>query len=108
MVSSANSRSMSRTSCLVSRGFIVRSEPVAKEDDAEVLSIEGREVRVTHPSKPYFTKETKLSKLDVVRYYLAVAGGALNGIANRPAVLNRFVNAPAGKEFYHHRAPPNR
>src|SRR5260370_36336426 len=108
MVSSANSRSMSRTSCLVSRGFIVRSEPVAKEDDAEVLSIEGREVRVTHPSKPYFTKETKLSKLDVVRYYLAVAGGALNGIADRPVVLKRFVNGADGEGFDQQRAPTKR
>ena len=35
-----------------------------KDDTAEVLSIEGREVRVTHPDKPYFSKQTKLSKLD--------------------------------------------
>jgi DNA ligase D-like protein (predicted polymerase) len=81
---------------------------VAKEDDAEVLSIEGREVRVTHPSKPYFTRETRLSKLDVVRYYLAVAEGALNGIADRPIVLKRFVNGADGEVFYQKRAPPRR
>jgi len=81
---------------------------VAKEDDAEVLSIEGREVRVTHPSKPYFTKETKLSKLDVVRYYLTVTAGALNGIADRPIVLKRFVNGADGEVFYQKRAPPKR
>jgi bifunctional non-homologous end joining protein LigD len=81
---------------------------VAKEEDAEVLSIEGREVRVTHPSKPYFAKETKLSKLDVVRYYLTVAAGALNGIADRPIVLKRFVNGADGEVFYQKRAPPKR
>ena len=48
---------------------------VATKEAAEVLSIDGREVRVTHPSKPYFSREAKLTKLDVVRYYLAVARG---------------------------------
>jgi len=44
-----------------------------KAEDVEVLSVEGREVRVTHPAKPYFTRETRLSKVEIVRYYLAVA-----------------------------------
>ena len=48
-----------------------------KDDPAEILSIEGREVRVTNPDKLYFSKQTKLSKLDLVRYYLLVAPGAL-------------------------------
>ena len=42
------------------------------EETSEVLTIEGREVRITHPDKPYFSRETKLTKLDVVRYYLSV------------------------------------
>ena len=46
----------------------------------ELLSIDGREVRVTHPNKLYFSREAKLSKLDLVRYYLAVAPGALAAI----------------------------
>ena len=50
---------------------------MSKEEAAEVLSIEGREVRVTHPDKLYFSQQTKLSKLDFVRYYLSVAPGAL-------------------------------
>ncbi len=45
-------------------------DSLMKDDKAEVLTIEGREVRVTHPDKPYFSKQTKLSKLDLVRYYL--------------------------------------
>ena len=40
-----------------------------KDETAEVLSIEGREVSVTHPGKPYFSKQTRLSKLDLVLYY---------------------------------------
>jgi bifunctional non-homologous end joining protein LigD len=81
---------------------------VGKAEAAEVLSIEGREVRVTHPDKPYFSKQTKLSKLDVLRYYLAVAPGALAGIVDRPIVLKRFVNGAEGEAFYQKRAPSER
>src|SRR5881398_3722588 len=79
-----------------------------KDDTVEVLSIEGREVRVTHPDKPYFSRQTKLTKLDLVRYYLAVAPGALAGIQDRPLVLKRFVNGAEGEAFYQKRAPARR
>ena len=79
-----------------------------KEEDIEVLTIDGREVRVTHPDKPYFSKQTKLTKLDLVRYYLAVAPGALAGIRDRPIVLKRFVDGAEGAAFYQKRAPTSR
>src|SRR6184192_1112242 len=79
-----------------------------KDDTAEVLSIEGREIRVTHPDKPYFSRQTKLSKLDLVRYYLSIAPGALAGIQDRPVVLKRFVDGAEGQPFYQKRAPANR
>jgi DNA ligase D-like protein (predicted polymerase) len=78
-----------------------------KNEGNVVLLIEGREVRVTHPEKPYFTKQTKLTKLDLVQYYLSVAPGALAGIRNRPIVLKRFVNGAEGEAFYQKRAPAN-
>ena len=81
---------------------------MAKEESAELLSVEGREVRVTHPDKLYFSRETKLSKLDLVLYYLAVAPGALGGIRDRPIVLKRFVNGAEGEAFYQKRAPGER
>jgi bifunctional non-homologous end joining protein LigD len=81
---------------------------VAKEEAAEVLTIDGREVRITHPGKLYFSKETKVSKLDLVRYYLSVAPGALAGIEDRPIVLKRFVNGAEGEAFYQKRAPADR
>ncbi len=81
---------------------------MSKQDDAEVLSIEGREVRVTHPGKLYFSKEIKVSKLDLVRYYLSIAPGALTGIRDRPIVLKRFVNGAEGEAFYQKRAPADR
>jgi bifunctional non-homologous end joining protein LigD len=77
-------------------------------DKPELLTVAGREVRVTHPGKPYFTREAKLSKLDVVRYYLAVADGALAGIRDRPIVLKRFVDGAEGQAFYQKRAPDTR
>jgi DNA ligase D-like protein (predicted polymerase) len=80
---------------------------VAKEEAPEVLAIEGREVKVTHPSKIYF-EEAKLTKLDLVRYYLSVAPGALQGIADRPVVLKRFVDGAKGEAFYQKRAPEKR
>jgi bifunctional non-homologous end joining protein LigD len=78
---------------------------VGKKEHAEVISIAGREVRITHPDKLYFSKQTKLSKLDLVRYYLSVAPGAINGICNRPLVLKRFVNGAEQEAFYQKRAP---
>jgi DNA ligase D-like protein (predicted polymerase) len=73
----------------------------------EVLHIEGRDVTITHPDKPYFAQAAKYSKLDVVRYYLSVAGGALRGIRDRPIVLKRFVNGAEAPAFYQKRAPAN-
>ena len=57
------------------------------------------------PRKPYFSKQVKLSKLDLVRYYLSVADGALRGIMDRPLVLKRFVHGADGEAFYQKRAP---
>jgi bifunctional non-homologous end joining protein LigD len=81
---------------------------VKKADSAEVLQIEGHEVRITHPDKPYFSKQTKLSKMDLVRYYLSIAPGALAGIRDRPIVLKRFVDGADGLAFYQKRAPDRR
>jgi DNA ligase D-like protein (predicted polymerase) len=81
---------------------------VGAKEAAEVLSVEGREVRITHPEKPYFSREAKLSKLDLVRYYLSISAGALAGIRDRPIVLKRFVHGAEGEAFYQKRAPAER
>ena len=65
-------------------------------------------MRVTHPEKPYFSREVKLTKLDLVNYFLSVAPGALAGIRDRPLVLKRFVDGAEGAPFYQKRAPENR
>jgi bifunctional non-homologous end joining protein LigD len=81
---------------------------VPSKDHAEPLTVAGREVRITHPDKPYFSRDAKLTKLDIVRYYLSVADGALAGIRDRPVVLKRFVDGAEGEPFYQKRAPENR
>ncbi len=79
-----------------------------KQEPAELLSIDGRQVPITHPDKLYFSREAKVSKLDLVRYYLSVAPGALAGIVDRPIVLKRFVNGAEAEAFYQKRAPTDR
>jgi bifunctional non-homologous end joining protein LigD len=78
---------------------------MTKADDAELLDVEGRVVRISSPSKPYFTRGVQLTKLDIVRYFLAVAPGAVRGIVDRPVVLKRFVNGAEAEPFYQKRAP---
>ena len=80
---------------------------MAKQDASQVLLINGREVQITHPDKLYFS-QAGISKLDLVRYYLSVAHGALAGIRDRPVVLKRFVNGAEQPAFYQKRAPAQR
>ena len=77
------------------------------KDDAEVLEIDGREVRVSSPGKVVFP-EPGLTKLNLVRYYLAVADGAVRGVAGRPMVLKRFVKGIDQEAFFQKRAPEKR
>jgi bifunctional non-homologous end joining protein LigD len=81
---------------------------MAKKEAVEILSIDGRDVRITNPDKPYFSRGVKLSKLDVVRYYLSVASGAVAGIRDRPSMLKRFVDGAERPPFYQKRAPESR
>src|ERR1700746_1179711 len=59
------------------------------------------------PNKPFFPQAGH-TKLDLVRYYAAVAEGALRGIAGRPIVLKRYVDGAAGEPFFQKRAPEQR
>ena len=79
-----------------------------KEETAEILTVDGREVRVTHPDKLYFSRQVRLTKLELVRYYLSISEGALLGIRDRPIVLKRFVNGADQEAFYQKRAPTDR
>ena len=81
---------------------------VAKESASKVLLIGGREVQITNPEKLYFSSRIKVTKLELVQYYLSVAPGALAGIQDRPVVLKRFVNGAEAEAFYQKRAPEKR
>src|SRR5918995_3066092 len=73
----------------------------------EILEVAGREVSVSNPDKVYFPR-AGYTKLDLVRYFLAVADGALVGIRGRPMALKRFVDGAEKEPFFQKRAPDNR
>ncbi len=72
-----------------------------------VLEVGGREVSVTHPDKVIFP-EPNVTKLDLINYYLAVADGALRGVAGRPMILKRFVKGIDTEAIFQKRAPEKR
>ena len=80
---------------------------MASRVESEVLTVAGREVAVSNPSKVLFP-DAGYTKLDLVRYYLAVADGALRAAGNRPNVLVRYPNGIGGEFFYQKRAPSSR
>jgi DNA ligase D-like protein (predicted polymerase) len=73
----------------------------------EIIEAAGRQVTISNPDKIFFPK-TGHTKLDLVRYYMAVAEGALRGIGGRPMALKRFVNGAEGEAFFQKRAPTSR
>jgi len=73
----------------------------------EVIEAAGRQVTITNPDKVFFPR-TGHTKLDLVRYYMAVAEGAIRGVYGRPMALKRFVNGAEGEAFFQKRAPTSR
>ncbi|QKJ20201.1 non-homologous end-joining DNA ligase [Microbacterium hominis] len=74
--------------------------------EAVMLDVDGTEVRVSSPDKVVFP-DVGLTKLDVVRYYVAVADGALRGAGGRPMVLKRFPKGIDQEPFFQKRVPEN-
>ena len=81
--------------------------PKPKKTGPEPLVVDGREIAISNPDKVLFP-EAGYTKLDLVRYYLAVAEGALRGAGGRPNMLVRYPNGIAGEHFYQKRAPESR
>src|SRR5213596_93946 len=73
----------------------------------EVLLAAGREISISNASKVLFP-QAGYTKLDLARYYIAVADGALRGAGGRPNVLVRYPDGIHGESFYQKRAPPAR
>ena len=80
---------------------------MASEREAEILTVAGREITISHPDKVLFPKAGH-TKLDLARYYIAVAEGALRGAGGRPNMLVRYPNGIEGEHFYQKRAPKSR
>jgi bifunctional non-homologous end joining protein LigD len=76
-------------------------------DRKEIIEVAGHEVAISNPGKVFFPR-TGRTKLDLLRYYLSVADGAMAGIAGRPMVLKRFVNGAEAEAFFQKRAPESR
>src|SRR5579863_647960 len=72
-----------------------------------VIEAAGRSVNVSNPGKVFFPR-TGHTKLDLIRYYLSVADGALRGAGGRPMALKRFVNGAEAEPFFQKRAPSSR
>ncbi len=73
----------------------------------EIIEVAGRSVSISNPNKVLFPKAGH-TKMDLVRYYLSVADGALRGAGGRPNVLVRYPNGIDGEFFYQKRAPDSR
>ena len=80
---------------------------MGKTPEKEILTVGGRDVPVSNPEKVLFPQAGH-TKLDLARYYLAVADGALRGAGGRPNMLLRFPNGIDGESFYQKRAPESR
>src|ERR671917_1297485 len=73
----------------------------------EILTVAGHEIAISNPGKVLFP-QTGYTKLDLVRYYLAVTEGALRAAGGRPNVLVRYPNGIGEEFFYQKRAPESR
>ena len=80
---------------------------MAKTSERALLRIGGREVAITNPRKVLFP-DAGYTKLDLARYYVAVAEGALRGSGGRPNMLVRYPDGVGGEFFYQKRAPEAR
>ena len=78
-----------------------------KDDEPERIAVMGREISISNPHKVLFPKP-KYTKIDLVRYYLDVAVGALRGAGGRPNVMVRYPNGIKEEFFYQKRAPKSR
>jgi DNA ligase D len=75
--------------------------------DGVTLELDGREVRITHPEKVFFSKRGE-TKLDLVRYYEAVGDGLMRAMRGRPVLMQRFPHGASGNSFFQKRVPNDR
>ena len=71
------------------------------------LDVDGRQVPITNPDKVVFP-DIGVTKMDLIRYYIDVAEGALCGVSGRPMMLKRFVKGITEEAVFQKRAPEKR
>jgi len=84
-----------------------KNAPGSGSGEHELLVVDRREVTISNPHKVLFL-EPGYTKLDLARYYVSVAEGALRGAGGRPNMLVRYPNGIAEEFFYQKRAPTSR
>jgi bifunctional non-homologous end joining protein LigD len=77
---------------------------MAAKAEPEIIDVSGQEVRVSNPGKLYFP-DAKITKLDLVRYYVEVQEAVVRGLRDRPTVMKRWVDGVAGEPFFQKRVP---
>jgi len=80
---------------------------MAPKSPGVVLEVDGHTLTVSNPDKVFFSARGE-TKLDLVRYYVAVGAGALRGVRERPTVLKRYPDGAEGEFFYQKRVPVHR
>lgn len=70
------------------------------------IDVDGQVVKISNPDKVFFSTRGE-TKLDLVRYYMSVADGALLGVRERPTVLKRYPDGAEGEPFFQKRVPPH-
>src|SRR5215208_3561984 len=83
------------------------SRAAKSKDQHEILAVDGREISISNPGKVLFP-EPGYTKLDLARYYIDVAEGALRGAGGRPNMLVRYPDGIDREHFYQKRAPKSR
>ena len=76
----------------------------AAAQDPVLFDVDGVELQVTSPSKVFFATRNE-TKLDLVRYYLAVAEPFMRVIGGRPLMMERYPDGAAGPSFFQKRVP---
>ncbi|HET6836371.1 MAG TPA: hypothetical protein VFH30_21100, partial [Acidimicrobiales bacterium] len=77
---------------------------MAPASDVEVVEAAGHEVRITSPSKVFFPERGE-TKLDLVRYYLAIEDSLMRTMGGRPVLMQRFPEGAGGPNFFQKRVP---
>jgi bifunctional non-homologous end joining protein LigD len=77
---------------------------MAAKSEHEIVDVSGHEVRVSNPGKLFFP-DAKITKIDLVRYYIACEQAVVRGLRERPTVLKRWVDGVAGDPFFQKRVP---